>query len=73
MTKLTITVKENKLKQLLNYLNQLDYVKVENQEKDDLDIPDWHKKIVAKRLKNFKPEEAIDWKNAYKKLSKKKG
>ncbi len=73
MTKLTISVKESKVKQLIKYLNQLDYVKVEDETEEDFVIPEWHKKIVAKRLKNFKPAEAIEWKDAFKKLSKKTG
>ncbi len=47
MTKLTISVKEGKLIQLINYLNKLDYVKV------DEPLPPIysnHKKIVDEEL-----------------------
>ena len=89
MAKLTINVKQSKLKQLLVYLNELDYVTVEEplpsyyskpaprtdsvkkSTKDDLTVPEWHKKIVLKRLKNFNPETAIEWKDAYKSIKKK--
>ncbi len=89
MAKLTLNVKPSKLKQLLVYLNELDYVTVEEplpsyyskpasktdsikkSTKDDFTVPEWHKKIVLKRLKNFNPDTAIEWKDAYKSIKKK--
>jgi len=51
------------IKQFLNYAVKKQTV--------DIDVPEWHKKIVRTRIKNTKPEECAPWGDVEKKLDMK--
>lgn len=67
MTKYTITVSDNKAKEILNYLKSQEGVKVEAHYEileDEIILEDWHKEIIDERLKSVQdhPEKLVDWK-----------
>jgi hypothetical protein len=59
MKEITLKVPDNKLRFFLELIHQLG-LKVKDEEHD---IPDWQKKEVSKRLKDFKknPDQAMDF------------
>ncbi|MBX7096026.1 MAG: hypothetical protein K1X56_14995 [Flavobacteriales bacterium] len=78
MARYTLTIPESKTEQVLAYLKSLRGVKVEEavdqqEEQEDLFVPEWHKEIVLNRMKNTKPEEYVEWNKADKQLKKELG
>lgn len=82
MAKVTLNVKKNKLKELMKYLNQLDYVTVEEPVppiyssvsesiKDDI-IPKSHQKFVLDRIASAKPKNYISIAETKKRIRKAK-
>lgn len=51
---------EDKLEALKAFLKALK-IKFELPKKDDLEVPEKHKKIVRERIKNSKTEDLLDW------------
>ena len=49
MTQIVLSIPDEKVKTFLNFINDLNYVKVEDSE---FVVPEWQKKEVRKRLKN---------------------
>jgi len=73
MDKLILQVEHKKTALLLEFLRTLNYVKVEKEE--EIEIPEWHKKVLDKRLKELKehPESVIDLKTFKRNIKKKHG
>lgn len=69
--KFTVSVPDKKAKTFVQFLKTIDYVNVE--ENKDFVVPEWHKKLVLKRIKNSKPEDYIPLDKAMKKLKKELG
>ena len=67
MTQLVLSIPDSKVKTFLKFINDLNYVKVEDAE---FAIPEWQKREVRKRVKNIKkkPNRLIDHKEATKYL-----
>lgn len=63
MTQIVLSVPEEKAKIFLQFINDLGYVKVEEQE---FTVPAWQKKEVRERLKSVtaKPEQLVGSKEA---------
>lgn len=63
MTQIVLSVPEEKAKIFLQFINDLGYIKVEEQE---FTVPAWQKKEVRKRLKSVaaKPEQLVGSKEA---------
>lgn len=55
---LTINVSDNKVNQLIELLSK-NFGAVKVTEVEDFVVPEWHKEIVNKRIKNAKPEDYI--------------
>lgn len=78
MIKYTITVSDNKAKEILNYLKSQEGVKVEAQyeiSEDEIILQDWHKEIIDERLKSVQdhPEKLIDWETLERNIKLKHG
>lgn len=67
MSQIVLSIPDKKLKSFLSYINDLNYVKVENPE---YTIPAWQKKEVRKRLKEIEkdPTQLISSKSALRHL-----
>lgn len=63
MKHLTLSIKDSKYPFFKELVQNLDFVKITGE-----DIPEEHKKIVRKRIKNSTPEKLLDWDKAKKKL-----
>lgn len=69
MTQFTITVPDNKISFFIELIKSIDFLKI-NEPDVMLEIPDWHKSIIDKRLKEYRenPENVIDWEVAQKQI-----
>lgn len=67
---LNIPLSFNQIIDLIKQLPKTQQAKIVSliQEQDDLEVPEWHKKIVLERIKKEKLSEGIPWKEARKKL-----
>ena len=61
-------------------INDWEYLKrkykvIEREEKDTVEIPEWHKEIVLQRLKEYQsnPENVLDWEEVQKEIEVKYG
>ena len=63
MKHITLSIKDNKYSFFKELVKNLDFVKI-----TDEDIPEEHKKIVRKRIKNSSPDKLLDWDKAKSKL-----
>ena len=63
--KLTIDINtaNNQAQKLLAFLETLDFVKIE---KNQIEIPEFHKKIVRERLRTSKPSDYTSWEDVQK-------
>lgn len=63
MTQIVLSMPDKKVKDFLNFINDLNYVKVEEAE---FVVPEWQKKEVRKRLKTLQkdPSQLISQKDA---------
>lgn len=63
MTQIILSIPDKKVETFLNFINDLNYVKVEDAE---FSIPEWQKKEVRKRLKSLQknPSQLISNKEA---------
>jgi len=63
----TINVPDNKFDKLMEFLSK-NFGNITVNQTEDFDVPEWHKEIVLKRIKNAKEEDFIPWEEARKKL-----
>ncbi|MEI6140676.1 MAG: addiction module protein [Mariniphaga sp.] len=61
-------------------INDWEYLKrkykvIEREEKDTVEIPEWHKEIVLQRLKEYhsNPQNVLDWEEVQKEIEVKYG
>jgi hypothetical protein len=68
MTQLVLSIPEEKVKTVLNFISDLKYIKIEQKE---FAVPEWQKKEVRKRLKSLKENASglISSKEARKRLN----
>ena len=60
----------SKAKPLIDFLKSLDFLTIEGSE--DFEVPEWHKEIVAQRMKTANPESFKPWNKVKKQLKHKK-
>lgn len=67
MTQIVLSIPDEKVKTFLNFINDLSYIKIEDQ---DYVVPTWQKKEVEKRLKSLKtnPSSLVSSKEALRQL-----
>lgn len=70
MKHLSVTIPDSLYKSFVDFFKHMPNVIIEEQ-KEDIHIPEWHKKIVLDRIKNEKLEDGIPWEVARKKLKTK--
>lgn len=63
MRQVTLKIKDSKYPFFMELVQNLDFVKISEDE-----IPDGHKKIVRKRIQKSVPEKLLDWDRAKRKL-----
>jgi len=61
---------KNKAKPLIAFLKSLDFLTIENSE--EVEIPEWHKEIVAERMNTATAKSFKSWDSAKKELKHKK-
>lgn len=53
---ITINVPDNKFDELMEFLSK-NFGNITINQTEDFDVPEWHKEIVLKRIKNSKDED----------------
>ncbi len=69
MRQLTVTIPDDFYSKLMSFLEP--FPEVEVKEKDDNEVPLWQQELVLNRIKNSKPEDYIDAKEALNNLRNK--
>jgi len=69
MTQFTVTVPDNKISFFIELIKSIDFLKI-NESDVVSEIPEWHKSIIDKRLKEYQenPENVIEWETAQKQI-----
>ncbi len=60
--KITLTIADSKASAFIKFIKALDFVTIDSP-KTDLEIPEWHQKVIDERLKsvNENPDQLVDW------------
>ncbi len=75
-----ISDKKGKTKGVFIPINDWEYLKnkykeIEQEEKENFEVPEWHKEIVLQRLKDYleNPDHVLDWEEIEKEIEIKYG
>lgn len=69
MARIVVNVPEEKLSEFNQAMNKMGFQPKE----EDFVVPEWHKEIVRKRIRNTKEEDYIPWEEVKKELDIKYG
>lgn len=68
MREITVKIPENKYDAFVAMMKELKIEVPEHEVDDEIEIPEWQKKIVRERIKNAKADNFVSWEEARKKL-----
>lgn len=73
MRQIVLNIPDNKFSFFMELIHNFKFIKIENTDEktSDIEVPDWHKEIINKRIKNSKPEDMLNWKDVELKLDAK--